>query len=112
VATNHLNKDDLDDMNSEDHSKTIQETPLLLVYFSYPQCQVCKVLKPKVQELLTDFPQFEFLYIDINRHPIFRGEYLVFAVPTIVLFQNGREMQRFSRHVSVQELEEYLARIT
>ena len=95
-------------MDDEDYLKKIQQAPSLLVYFSYSECQVCRVLKPKVQELLNQYRLLEFLYIDINRYPIFRGHYLVFAVPTIVLFQEGRELQRFSRHISLQELEGYL----
>jgi thioredoxin-like negative regulator of GroEL len=71
----------------------IDQTTNLLVYFSYPECQVCKVLRPQVKEILKLYPSFEYLYIDINRYPIFKGEYLVFAVPTIVLFQEGRELQ-------------------
>ncbi len=99
-------------MDDEDYLKKIQQAPSLLVYFSYPECQVCRVLKPKVEELLNQYPLFEFLYIDINRYPLCKGQYLVFAVPTIVLFQKGRELQRFSRHFSLRELEEYLRRVS
>lgn len=92
-------------------AKFINQTANVLVYFSYPECQVCRILKPKVQELLNQYPLFEFLYIDINLYPQFKGEYLVFAVPTIVLFQKGRELQRFSRYISIAELKTYLERI-
>lgn len=93
-------------------AKLINQAANLLVYFSYPECQVCKVLKPKVQQILEQFPSFEFLYIDIKHHPIFKGEYMIFAVPTIVLFQDGRELQRFSRYISLADLEAYLTRIS
>jgi thioredoxin-like negative regulator of GroEL len=63
-----------------------------------------------VQELLTQYPDFEFVYIDINQNPLFKGQYMVFTVPTIILFNQGRELQRFSRHISLQELEAYLER--
>ena len=96
----------------QEHANLINQTANILVYFSYPECQVCRILKPKVQELLNQYPLFEFLYIDINLHPKFKGEYMVFAVPTIILFQKGRELQRFSRHISVAELETYLERIS
>jgi thioredoxin-like negative regulator of GroEL len=95
-------------MSNENYLKKIKKTPYLLAYFSYPECQVCKVLKPKVQELLTRYPDFEFAYIDINQNPIFKGQYMVFAVPTIILFNQGRELQRFSRNFSLLELESYL----
>lgn len=33
------------------------------------------------------------------------GQYTVFAVPTLLLMVEGREVARFSRHFSMQELE-------
>ena len=98
-------------IDKESFLKKIRHTPFLLVYFSYPECQVCKVLKPKVQELLTIYPSFEFLYIDINKYPLFRGQFLVFTVPTIILFQKGHEMKRLSRHISLHDLGTYLDRL-
>jgi len=90
----------------------IKKTPLLLGYFSFPECQVCKVLKPRVQDLVRQFPPAEYLYIDINLYPVLKGQFLVFTVPTLILFREGKELKRFSRHFSLNELETFLTRIT
>ncbi len=97
---------------SEEMKKEINHSRILLGYFSYPECSVCKVLLPKVEELLTGYRNVEFLYVDINHYAEMRGEYLVFAVPTIIIFENGREAKRFSRHFSLQDLSGFLDRIT
>ena len=98
-------------MKEEEIQELIENSPLLIAYFSYVGCQVCKVLKPKVQELLKYFTEFEFLYIDTDEHPVLKGQYLVFTVPTIIIFQEGRELKRFSRHISLFILEEYLQQL-
>lgn len=78
---------------------------LTLLYFSTPSCNVCKVLRPKVEELLTDTPPWHFEYINTEESMEVAGQYTVFAVPTLLLMVEGREVARFSRHFSIQELE-------
>jgi thioredoxin 1 len=90
----------------------IQTSPLLLAYFSFPECQVCKILRPRVENLLKEYPGFEFLYVDVNQEPQLKGQYLAFTVPVIILFQEGKEIKRFGRYLSLQELSTFLQRIS
>ncbi len=97
-------------MSTEQILKTIRTRPLLVAYFSYPECSVCKVLRPKVQALVESLG-IEFLYVDTHQHPEVSGQYIVFAVPTIVIFLEGKEAKRFSRHFSMDEMEAFLTRL-
>ncbi len=92
--------------------ETIQSKPLMLAYFSTPECNVCRVLRPKVEELLREYPAVEFLYVDSSLHPETAGQHLVFAAPTIILFMDGREMRRFSRNLAMEELDHALEMMT
>jgi len=44
--------------------KTLREADRLLAYFSYPECNVCKNLKPKVEALIADYPGINFMYVN------------------------------------------------
>ena len=78
----------------------------LLLYFSSDSCSVCKVLKPKVSELLNKkFPQMRSLYVDIEKSPVIAGQFRVFTMPTILIFFDGKEQQRYSRNISMHQLE-------
>ncbi len=100
------------EMNSEIMFETIRTSPMLLVYFSTTQCNVCKVLRPKVEELLQEYPGVEFLYVDSASHPEVSGQHLVFAAPTIILFMDGREMRRYSRSLAMHDLQRDLEMMT
>lgn len=91
--------------------KRITSSLLLVAYFSHEECQVCKVLKPKVQNLLETMPGIEFIYIDTKLHPRISGQHLVFAAPTIIIFSAGQEQRRYSRHFSVEVLARDLERL-
>lgn len=83
----------------------------VLLYFSNDMCSVCKVLKPKVIELLKEqFPQIETRYVDIDKSPLLSGQHRVFTIPTILIFFDGKEQTRFSRNISLQQLAEAIER--
>lgn len=89
----------------------ISEKQAVLLYFSNDMCSVCRVLKPKVEDLLsTDFPKMEKRFIDIDKSPVLSGQYRVFSIPTILIFFDGREQARFSRNISLHQLTESITR--
>lgn len=90
--------------------KIANET-LLIAYFSYPACNVCKVIRPKIEDLLQNFPTVKFLYVNTEEERSVAGQNSVFAVPTIILFNEGKELKRWSRNFSIAEVENELDRI-
>lgn len=80
-------------------------------YLSTPECNVCKVLKPKVIEMIeNDFPGMNFCYVDLNEAKEISGQLSVFSVPTILVYFEGKETIRVSRNVHLEELREQIER--
>lgn len=91
--------------------KLVEESPAVCFYLSTPECNVCKVLKPKVIEMLMkDFPKIEFHYVDLNEAKEIAGQLSVFAVPTILIFFDGKEIIRASRNIHIEKLRELINR--
>ena len=95
-----------------DPMQRIQSAHALVAYFSTPTCNVCKVLRPKVEEMVAGMPGIDFAYVDSEQHPAVAGQHMVFAVPTIILFMEGREMRRFSRNLSLDDLDRSLLQMS
>jgi thioredoxin-like negative regulator of GroEL len=99
-------------LDYEQFNGFIQSNRTTVVYFSTPECNVCKVLKPKVVELLEeDFPKFAFGYVDCDSNKITAAQNSVFTVPTLIVFAEGKEVLRKSRNISLAELNEEILRI-
>lgn len=80
-------------------------------YLSTPECNVCKVLKPKVIEMIKlDFPEMNFCYVDLNEAKEISGQLSVFSVPTILVYFEGKEIIRASRNMHLEELREQINR--
>lgn len=89
----------------------INSSDALLLYFSHDGCNVCKVLRPKVEQLLKeDYPKFQFSYINTVEQAELSAQFQVFTVPTVLVFFEGKEYFRFSRNIGLTQLEEAIRR--
>jgi thioredoxin-like negative regulator of GroEL len=96
---------------TEEFANLIDENAGILFYFSHDECNVCKVLKPKVAELIKKkFPLMKMFYVDVRKQAEIAGQNSVFTVPTILLFFGGKEYSRRSRNVGIEELAELIER--
>lgn len=95
----------------EEFNNFINTNEATVVYFSTPECNVCKVLKPKLIEILEDkFPLFSFAYVDCNQAKELAAQNSIFSVPTIIFYIQGKELFRKSRNINLTELEYELER--
>ena len=99
-------------MTLTEFEKYIDTHTITVTYFSHYECNVCKILKPQVHEIVGEFKDVDFLYVNIKEIPEISGQFMVFAVPTIILFFEGREAKRYSRHISIQEFKSFLTRMS
>ena len=90
---------------------TIDVNQAVMLYFSAPTCSVCHVLKPKLLEAIdANFDKFKVVDIDVSKEQEIAGQYSVFALPTIIVFLDGKEFFRKSRNMSVAEVVDAIKR--
>ena len=89
----------------ESINQIIKENPAVMLYFSAPTCNVCHALKPKLLEAINEnFNTFEIVNIDVSTDADIAANFSVFAIPTVLVFLDGREFLRKSRHMSIGEV--------
>lgn len=87
--------------------------PLIdIYYFTETNCSVCKVLKPKIDELIKrEFPPVKIETIDVKEDPITATKFSVFTIPVLLILVEKKEHYRFVRNFSLNEVEEKLKRL-
>ena len=86
-------------------NKAIKENTAVMVYFSAPSCNVCHALKPKLLEAVEqNFNEFKVVSVDVSVEQEISANFSVFAIPTVLVFLDGKEFLRKSRHMSVDEV--------
>jgi thioredoxin 1 len=95
----------------QEFTNVLAENEAVLAYFSTESCSVCKVLKPKVSEMIArSFPKMKAVFVESDQLPELAAQHRVFTAPTVVVFFEGRETIRKSRAFGVDELKSEIQR--
>jgi thioredoxin 1 len=95
----------------ESIESTLSSEAAVALYFSAPSCNVCHALRPKLFKAIeANFARFTIIPVDISEQPEIASHYGVFAIPTLLVFLDGREFLRKSRHMSVEGVIEEIRR--
>ena len=77
-------------------------TPFIL-YFETSDCGVCHAIFPKLKRTLHDY-EIDIVKIDAVENAEIAAQQLVFTVPTILLWAEGKEMLRESRYIDFSKI--------
>lgn len=83
---------------------TENEIPILVDFYS-PECAPCMKMAPDYEKAASTFAlEVRFIKINTLDYPEIARQYGVNALPTIIAFKNGREVNRFSSALSKDHL--------
>jgi len=99
-------------MTKQEIDELIQTKLGVMIYFEGTNCSVCSVLKPKIDTMFVEnFPKIERVYIKADEEPQLSAEFGVFSVPTVLVYLDTKEFMRYSRHISLAQVENDLKRL-
>lgn len=70
------------------------DTGISAVKFGATWCAPCKTLGKTLGKVKDEFPNIQFLSVDIDDQPAQAKDYRIRSVPTVILFRDGREINR------------------
>ena len=94
----HLENENFDDLIKEK----------VVVDFYATWCGPCKMLGPVFEELSTEINDIKFIKVDIDEHEDLCRKYKVMSVPTLIVFDNGKEIKRNIGFIPKDKLKEFI----
>lgn len=83
----------------------IQNDQAVLIDFSAEWCQPCKMMAPILKELAKEMGnEVRILKIDVDRNPALAQKLQIQGVPTLVLYQQGKQLWRQSGVIPAHQL--------
>ena len=92
-------------LENENFNELIKEKVVVDFYATW--CGPCKMLGP-IFESVANESDIKFIKVDIDNHEDLCREYKVMSVPTLILFENGKEIKRNIGFISEEQLKEFI----
>ncbi len=102
----------LDVTDSNFESDILKADKPALVDFWAPWCGPCKAIAPVIEELEETYgDSIIFARCNVDQSPNTPGQYSIRAIPTIILFQNGKVVDQIVGAVPKSHLEECVKKV-
>jgi len=92
-------------LENENFNELIKEKTVVDFYATW--CGPCKMLGPVFEEVSNEV-DIKFVKVDIDKHEDLCREYKVMSVPTVILFENGKEVKRNIGFMPKEKLIEFI----
>ncbi|MDO4394791.1 MAG: thioredoxin [Mycoplasmatota bacterium] len=90
-------------LENENFNDLIKER--VLVDFFANWCGPCKMLTPVLEKVESNI---KVIKVDVDKYENLAREYGVMSIPTIILFESGKEIKRNIGFISKENLEKFL----
>ncbi len=82
-------------LTDADFQKTIKNKTILIDFWA-EWCMPCKMMAPVLNDLAAELPDDKYVgKINIEQYKVMAQKYGVRNIPTLILFKNGEEVDRF-----------------
>ena len=89
--------------NYKDIDKTINKEFVMIIAKSHT-CTACQSVLGMLEQNVPNLNQIEISSVFIDDMDQFRGDHLIFSVPTVLIFSNGKELLRESRYINYSKI--------
>lgn len=87
----------------EEYQAKITQEQSFLLFVKTDNCSVCEGLRPQVEAFESDY-QLPFYLANAANVTELAGQLMLFTAPVVLLFRQGKEIQRWARFVPIDEL--------
>lgn len=89
-----------------DFSSLIKDKKVVVDFYA-TWCGPCRMFGPVFEETSKE-NDFSFVKLDVDKYSDIARKYGVMSIPTIILFENGNEVKRFTGFMSKEEFVDFL----
>lgn len=91
-------------LTNYDDIKTVLNKEFVLVIAKSHTCVACQSIYDVLQQNIPNLHQVDIYNIYIDDMTKFRGDHLIFSVPTVLVFSEGKELLRESRYIDYAKI--------
>lgn len=76
------------------HEEVMNSDKPVLIDFWAPWCGPCRMVVPIVEEIAAEHPEYKIVKVNVDEEPELASQFGVASIPTLVVMENGLEVER------------------
>lgn len=93
-------------LEKENFNELITDKAIVDFYATW--CGPCKMLSPVFESVSEEIKDTKFIKVDVDKFEELCRNYKVMSVPTLILFENGKEVKRKIGFISKEQLIKFI----
>ena len=94
-------------INENEFEKEIEKGKVLVDFYA-TWCGPCKMLSPVIEEFSEKYSDIKFLKVNVDNELQLAQKFNVMSIPTLILFEDGKEIKKNIGLLSKTDLEEFI----
>ena len=90
--------------NETFEEEVLKSNQKVVIDFYADWCGPCKMLSPVVDKLAEEHSEFKVVKVNVDEEPDLAGNYQIMSIPTLVVIENGKEVNRSMGLQSKQDI--------
>lgn len=93
-------------LEKENFNELIADKAIVDFYATW--CGPCKMLSPVFESVSEEIKDIKFIKVDVDKFEELCRNYKVMSVPTLILFENGKEVKRKIGFIPKEQLIKFI----
>ncbi|MEM1540307.1 MAG: thioredoxin [Candidatus Bathyarchaeia archaeon] len=93
-------------ITNSNFEEVVSKNPLVLIDFFADWCMPCRMMAPVIEELAREYAGKVLVgKLNVDENPAIADRFQVFSIPTLVIIEAGKEVDRIVGFVSKSQIE-------
>jgi len=99
----------MEELHTHNFEEFLKKNRIAMVDFWAPWCSPCIAMEPALERIEREVKDIAFAKLNVDENPEVAREYGIMSIPTLIVFINGREMERIIGFQSEDVLREKIS---
>jgi thioredoxin 1 len=95
----------IEELNSDNFENFVKEGSCVIDFYA-DWCGPCKMLAPEIDKASKENNSVKFGKINIDNNQELSQRFQVMSIPTLIIFENNKQIERHSGFISSEDLSE------
>lgn len=104
ILISEIRRDNIKTLTDYESIEPVLNKGLVMIIAKTHTCSTCAMINTHLESTINRLDEIEHYQVFVDDVDSFRGKHVVFSVPTVLIFSEGKELLRESRFIDTHKI--------